>query len=176
MSLQRVWFSRSLHADFLLEYQTVFLLRTPKEKREPLWSIDGEACYLQGITEDHEKISQKKSIMFYSKRMWRQNLIQWLIADDESRARCRLPFSFFFTGATAPIWALALLTHGAERFLRSCQLCSHSRTSQRFIEPEGSPLVPILSQIDPIPPIPSYLSKINFNIVHPPTSLVNINK
>jgi hypothetical protein len=24
-----------------------------------------------------------------------------------------------------------LLTHGAERFLRSCQLCSHSRTSQR---------------------------------------------
>jgi hypothetical protein len=31
-----------------------------------------------------------------------------------------------------------LLTHGAERFLRSCQLCSHSRSSQRFIEPEGS--------------------------------------
>jgi hypothetical protein len=31
-----------------------------------------------------------------------------------------------------------LLTHGAERFLRSCQLCSHSRKSQRFMEPEGS--------------------------------------
>jgi hypothetical protein len=30
------------------------------------------------------------------------------------------------------------LTHGAEPFLRSCQLCSHSRTSQRFMEPEGS--------------------------------------
>jgi hypothetical protein len=34
------------------------------------------------------------------------------------------------------------LTHsftlGAERFLRSCQLCSHSRTSQRLMEPEGS--------------------------------------
>jgi hypothetical protein len=31
-----------------------------------------------------------------------------------------------------------LLTYGAEPFLRSCQLCSHSRTSQHFIEPEGS--------------------------------------
>jgi hypothetical protein len=30
------------------------------------------------------------------------------------------------------------LTHGAEPFLRSCQLRSHSRTSQRFMEPEGS--------------------------------------
>jgi hypothetical protein len=30
------------------------------------------------------------------------------------------------------------LTHGAEPFLRSCQLCSHSRTSHRFMEPEGS--------------------------------------
>jgi hypothetical protein len=27
-----------------------------------------------------------------------------------------------------------------------------------------------LSEIDPIPTIPSYLSKIHFNIVHPPTS------
>jgi hypothetical protein len=30
------------------------------------------------------------------------------------------------------------LTHGAESFLRSHQLCSHSRTSQPFMEPEGS--------------------------------------
>jgi hypothetical protein len=30
------------------------------------------------------------------------------------------------------------LTHGAEPFLRSCQLCSYSRTCQHFIEPEGS--------------------------------------
>jgi hypothetical protein len=30
------------------------------------------------------------------------------------------------------------LTHGAEPFLRSCQLCSYSRTSQPFMEPEGS--------------------------------------
>jgi hypothetical protein len=28
-------------------------------------------------------------------------------------------------------------THGAEPFLRSNQLCSHSRTSQHFTEPEG---------------------------------------
>jgi hypothetical protein len=28
--------------------------------------------------------------------------------------------------------------HGTEPFLRSCQLCSYSRTSQHFMEPEGS--------------------------------------
>jgi hypothetical protein len=35
---------------------------------------------------------------------------------------------------------------------------------------KSPPLVPILSQINPIYTIPSYLSKIHFNIVHPPTS------
>jgi hypothetical protein len=34
---------------------------------------------------------------------------------------------------------------------------------------KNPPLVPILSQFDPVPTIPSYL-KIHFNIVHPPTS------
>jgi hypothetical protein len=32
------------------------------------------------------------------------------------------------------------LIHGTEPFLRSCQLCSYSRTSQHFMEPEGSVL------------------------------------
>jgi hypothetical protein len=31
-----------------------------------------------------------------------------------------------------------VLTHGAEPFLRDRQLCSHSRTSQHSMEPEGS--------------------------------------
>jgi hypothetical protein len=31
-----------------------------------------------------------------------------------------------------------LLTHGAQPFLRSCQLCSPSRTPQHFMEPESS--------------------------------------
>jgi hypothetical protein len=31
-----------------------------------------------------------------------------------------------------------LLTYGAEPLLRSCQLCSHSGTSQHFKEPKGS--------------------------------------
>jgi hypothetical protein len=35
---------------------------------------------------------------------------------------------------------------------------------------KSPPLVHILSQINPIHPIPSYLSKIHFNIVHLPTS------
>jgi hypothetical protein len=30
------------------------------------------------------------------------------------------------------------LTHGAEPFLRNCQLYSYSRNSQHFMEPEGS--------------------------------------
>jgi hypothetical protein len=69
------------------------------------------------------------------------------------------------------------LTRGAESFLRSRQLCSHSRASQHFMEPEG--LIPcsrelssdpILSHINPVHTISSYLSKIHFNIVHPPTS------
>jgi hypothetical protein len=33
---------------------------------------------------------------------------------------------------------IIILTYGAEPFLRSCQLCSHSTTSQHFKEPEGS--------------------------------------
>jgi hypothetical protein len=35
------------------------------------------------------------------------------------------------------------------------------------------PLVPILSQIDSVNTIPSYLSQINFNVVHPPTSCLS---
>jgi hypothetical protein len=31
-----------------------------------------------------------------------------------------------------------LLTYSAGSMLRSCQFCSHSRTSQHFIQPEGS--------------------------------------
>jgi hypothetical protein len=36
---------------------------------------------------------------------------------------------------------------------------------------KSPPLVPILSQINPIHIIPSYLSKIHFNIIHSPTFL-----
>jgi hypothetical protein len=70
------------------------------------------------------------------------------------------------------------LTHGAEPFWRSCQLCSYSRTSQHFMKPEGS--LPCLQerstgpcsepdQSNPYHPILS-LSKIHVNIVHSPSS------
>jgi hypothetical protein len=64
-----------------------------------------------------------------------------------------------------------LLTHGAEPFLRSRQLCSYSRISQHFMDPEG--LSPCSQEPPtgpyPIQSIPSHLSKIHFNIVHTPT-------
>jgi hypothetical protein len=37
-----------------------------------------------------------------------------------------------------PLISIYLLTYGAEPFLRSCQLCSPSRTPQHFMEPKGS--------------------------------------
>jgi hypothetical protein len=46
------------------------------------------------------------------------------------------------TQSSECMWKLSpityLLTYGAEPFFRSCQLCSCSRTSQHFMEPEGS--------------------------------------
>jgi hypothetical protein len=44
-----------------------------------------------------------------------------------------------------------LLTNGVEPFLRSRQMCSHSRTSQRFMEPEGSLLCSQEPSTDPYP-------------------------
>jgi hypothetical protein len=41
-----------------------------------------------------------------------------------------------FTHLTS--YSTYLLTYGTDPLLRSCQLCSHSRTSQHFMEPEGS--------------------------------------
>jgi hypothetical protein len=68
------------------------------------------------------------------------------------------------------------LTHGAEPFLRSCQLYSHARTSQHFMEPKGSLpwlkillLFPILSQINSILTTSSYFFKNNCNITLQPT-------
>jgi hypothetical protein len=72
-----------------------------------------------------------------------------------------------------------LLPYGPEPFLRSRQLCSHTRISQRFMGPEGSiprsqePSTgpyPELYQSNPHHIFLSYISKIHFNIVDPPTS------
>jgi hypothetical protein len=44
----------------------------------------------------------------------------------------------FLTILPCIIIIIIIITHGAEPFLKSCQLCSYSRTSQHFMEPEGS--------------------------------------
>jgi hypothetical protein len=66
------------------------------------------------------------------------------------------------------------LTHGAEPFLRSYQLCSYSRTSQHFMESDGPLACSQELSAGPYPKPdqsnPSHPSNIHFNIVHPPTS------
>jgi hypothetical protein len=51
--------------------------------------------------------------------------------------------SWFYSFRTANFWNTTLqttylFTHGAEPFMRSRQMCSHLRTSQHFMESEGS--------------------------------------
>jgi hypothetical protein len=74
------------------------------------------------------------------------------------------------------LWASTPLTYGAEPFLRSHQLCSHSRTSQYFMEPEGSlpcskePSTGPYPEPDRSSPYHPILSMIYLNTLHPPTS------
>jgi hypothetical protein len=62
-------------------------------------------------------------------------------------------------------------------FLEAANCAVIQKIPRNFKEPEGSSpcsqepsTVPYLSQFDPVHTIPSYLSKIRFNIVHPPKS------
>jgi hypothetical protein len=86
-----------------------------------------------------------------------------------------LSFMFLIT------YLLTYLLTELQPFLRSCQLCSHWGTSQHFKEPEDSSPCSQEPSTDPYPEpdrssptIPSYLSKIYFNIFHPPTSFTFI--
>jgi hypothetical protein len=59
-------------------------------------------------------------------------------------------------------WVLIAATQELPSILQSPKV--HHRVHK------SPPLVPILSQTDPVQTIPSYLSKIYFNIAHPPAS------
>jgi hypothetical protein len=92
-----------------------------------------------------------------------------------------LPSAGYFKRSVSCYWderdvVTKITTRGAEHFLRSRQLFSHSRTSQHFMKPEGSlpcsqepstGLYPERHQYNAHRPI---LSKIHLNIFHPPTS------
>jgi hypothetical protein len=68
------------------------------------------------------------------------------VSDPGKEGQCTRKYTKIFSGdepekTLAHLFAVKasdLIYHGAEPFLRSCQLCSHSRNSQHFMEPEGS--------------------------------------
>jgi hypothetical protein len=77
-----------------------------------------------------------------------------------------IEFIMFFTDITSeymyyPSEHTYLLTYGAEPFLRSHQFCSPSKTSQHFMEPEGS--IPFSQESSTGPYPESYQS----NPLHP---------
>jgi hypothetical protein len=70
-----------------------------------------------------------------------------------------------------------LLTYGADPFLRAANCAATQELPSilwnmkvHYRAHKSPPLVPVLSYINSILSIPSYLSKIHFNIVRPPTS------
>jgi hypothetical protein len=88
---------------------------------------------------------------------------EFVLVSERNNASSKKLSSIFLKRQVIPL----LLTHGAEPFLGSCQLCSYSRTSQHFMEPGGS--VPCSQEpstgpypepdkSNPIHTIPSYLS------------------
>jgi hypothetical protein len=74
----------------------------------------------------HQTLYSHPSACSNNNRTWRHLMQSDVMLDINSQ---RLPTNRLFTHS---------LTHGAEPFLRSCQFCSYSRTSQHFTEPEGS--------------------------------------
>jgi hypothetical protein len=84
--------------------------------------------------------------------------------------------SYFEIGALCIQFQFDILTYAAEPFLRSRQLCNHSRTSQHVMEPENSlpywqePFTAPYPEPDQSNQYHSILSKIHFNDVHPCTS------
>jgi hypothetical protein len=79
---------------------------------------------------------------------------------------------------------LNLLTYLLTELSPSCEAANCAATQElpsnlqnpkvHYRVHKSPPLVPILSQIDPVHTIPSYLTMIHFNIVHPPTSFQRI--
>jgi hypothetical protein len=67
------------------------------------------------------------------------------------------------------VWSNYSLTEGAEPYLRSHQFCFMEHECSLPCSKEHL-LVPVLSQITLVHNVPSYLSKIHFNIFHDPTS------
>jgi hypothetical protein len=69
------------------------------------------------------------SFLYPTKHLF--NTERWFVSKNRISAEKALVNSFSSNGPHS-------LTHGAEPFLRRCQLCSYSRTSQHFVEPESS--------------------------------------
>jgi hypothetical protein len=68
--------------------------------------------------------------IFYRSSRLRQNLAESVWSKTSTAS--------IQTRSQSSVFQVQALTHGAESFLRSRQLCSYSRTFQHFMEPEGS--------------------------------------
>jgi hypothetical protein len=95
-------------------------------------------CIVRGVIYFIDLFNDTLSVTEITQRhiKWEDNDESWAWEDSERLIHSLLQ-------GTVPSCSVGtlltyLLTYRAEPFLRSRQLCSHSRTSQHFMEPEGS--------------------------------------
>jgi hypothetical protein len=106
-------------------------------------------------------------------------LAEFLLLSERCKLRCFVfvyvcvffsypSFSFTYLLTYVRSWALSEKLPIVQPLRKLPAILRNPKVHHRVHK--SPPLVPILSQFDPAHTIPSFLSKIHYNIVHPPTS------